>query len=236
MAELVIAVSAMHEETKEFCKDYLLEEVPNVIDIEVCVTEEDLLQEKEIYKDKVSSDTYLEQLVLFRLIARRIVKFHRLFFHSSAIAVDGEVYLFAAPSGTGKSTHTRIWRKHFGNRAIMVNDDMPFLHCEEKGNIMVYGSPWNGKHHISNNVVLPLKGICILTQAEENRIYRVSPEDAFRRMYLQTYHVRTNTEHMRDTMECIGRILECPVWHLECNISEEAARLSYETMSGNNWD
>lgn len=236
MAELVIAVSAMHEETKRFCKDYLLEEVPRVIDIEVCVTEEDILRERELCKSQTCSDRYLETLVLLRLIASRIVKFHRLFFHSSAIAVDGEVYLFTAPSGTGKSTHARIWRRHFGNRAVMVNDDKPFLCCEEKGKIVVYGSPWDGKHRLSNNVGLPLKGICILTQAEENRIYPVSPEDAFRRFYLQTYHVRTDAEHMKDTLECIGRILEYPIWHLECNISEEAARLSYETMSGNNWD
>lgn len=236
MAELVISVSAMYEETKQFCKDYLLEDVPSVIDMEVCVTTEDVLREREICKNQKCSDKYLETLVLLRLIARRIVKFYRLFFHSSAIAVDGEVYLFAAPSGTGKSTHASIWRRHFGNRAVMVNDDKPFLCCEQKGKIVVYGSPWDGKHRLSNNVGLPLKGICILSQAGENRIYPVSPEEAFRRIYLQTYHVRTNAEYMKDTLKCISRILEYPVWHLECNISEEAAKLSYEAMSGNNWN
>lgn len=236
MAELTISVSAMYEETKQFCKDYLLEEVPSVIDMEVYVTTQDILREREICQNPKCSEQYLETLVLLRLIARQIVRFDRLFFHSSAIAVDGEVYLFTAPSGTGKSTHTRIWREHFGKQAVMVNDDKPFLYCNRERKIFVYGSPWDGKHRLSSNVGLPLKGICILSQAKENRIYRISPKDAFERIYMQTYHVRKDTEHMRDTLACIGKILEYPVWRLECNISEEAAKLSYETMSGNNWD
>ena len=238
MAELVIAVSAMYEETKQFCKDYLLEDVPNNMDMEVNVTTEDILREREILEkssEERCSDKYLEKLVVLRKIARQLSRFQTVFFHGSAIAVDGEVYLFTAPSGTGKSTHTRMWRKHFGERAVMVNDDKPFLQMKEDGRIMVYGTPWDGKHRLSKNIGLPLKGICILSQAEENRIRPVSPEDGFKRIYLQTYHVKKDTRNMKATLDVIEGMLRFPLWHLECNISEEAAKLSYETMSEKKW-
>ena len=40
--------------------------------------------------------------------------------HSSAIAVDGNAYLFSAHSGTGKSTHTSLWLDHFKDRALKM--------------------------------------------------------------------------------------------------------------------
>lgn len=239
MAELVISVSAMYEETKQLCKDYLLEDIPCNADIEVCVTTEDILREKELLEKSNSewySDKYLENIVVLRQIARQLSKFHRVFFHGSAIAVDGEVYLFTAPSGTGKSTHTRLWKQHLGEHAVMVNDDKPIIQMKTDGNIIVYGTPWDGKHRLSNNIGLPLKGICILSQAKENKIRRISKEDGFGRIYLQTYHVKRDTNNVATTLKVIEGMLKFPLWHLECNVSEEAAKLSYEMMSGKKWN
>lgn len=86
------------------------------------------------------SDAYLETLAVYRKIADYLLSCDTLLFHGSVIAVDGEGYLFTAKSGTGKSTHTRLWREYFGERAVIVNDDKPLLHITDSG-VTAYGTP-----------------------------------------------------------------------------------------------
>ena len=233
LADKVVAISANYATTKQFCRDYLLDELPSKVDIEVNVTQEAMeFEREEAKKTGMFSDRYLETLAVHRQVAEQMTKYHTVLFHGSAIAVDGEVYLFTAPSGTGKSTHTRLWRERFGDRAFMVNDDKPFLHLEEDGSITVYGAPWDGKHHLSRNLGLPLKVICILEQAPENQIQRLSQKESFQTIYLQTYRTTQDAVVMKHTLEVLSGIMRYPIWHLGCTISQEAVSLSYEAMSG----
>ena len=237
LADRLVVVSANYETTKTFCEAYVLQEQPSGVDIEVEVSLEDIAKERKASKDedaKLFSDNYLEILSLHRKVSEKLTKYNTVLFHGSAIAVDGEVYLFTAPSGMGKSTHTRLWRERFGKRAFMVNDDKPYLHLRADGSIVVYGTPWDGKHRLSENVSLPLKAICILSQAPENKIYKVSKKDGLQPLYRQTYWDKSNPQMVKDTLEVLAGILEQPLWHLECNISQEAVTLSYEAMSGKN--
>ena len=234
LADKVVAVSANYQSTKGFCKKYLVEE-PSEIDVEVNIDLADIEEEKKVAQDAglaAFSDQYLETLALHRKVSEELTKYNTVLFHGSAIAVDGEVYLFTAPSGTGKSTHTRLWRECFGERAIMVNDDKPFLHLNEDGSITVYGAPWDGKHHLSTNVGMPLKAICILSQAPENKIEKVSKKDGLQPLYLQTFWSNTNKGMVKNSLEVLSGILNQSLWHLECNISKEAVKVSYEAMSG----
>ncbi len=236
LADKVISVSANYQTTREFCKKYLLDEEPSEVDIEVCVCLEDVEEEKKVAQEAnlgAFSDKYLETLALHRKVSEALTKYNTVLFHGSAIALDGEVYLFTAPSGTGKSTHTRLWRECFGERAMMVNDDKPFLHLNEDGSMTVYGAPWDGKHHLSTNVGLPLKAICMISQAPENRIYKVSKKDGLQPLYLQTFWSNSNQSMVKNSLEVLSGILNQPLWHLECNISKEAVKVSYEAMSGN---
>ena len=61
---------------------------------------------------------------------RQLLDFNGMLLHASAVMVDGKAYLFTAPSGTGKSTHTRLWLQQFGERAAILNDDKPALRFE----------------------------------------------------------------------------------------------------------
>lgn len=83
------------------------------------------LKGKKAMADGEYSLSYLETLAVYRKIVTRLVFSDILLIHGSAIAVDGKAYLFTAPSGTGKSTHTRMCREYFKDRAVMVNDDKP---------------------------------------------------------------------------------------------------------------
>ena len=176
------------------------------------------------------SDAYLETLAVYRKIAEHLLSCDTLLFHGSVIAVDGEGYLFTAKSGTGKSTHTRLWREYFGERAVMVNDDKPLLHIADSG-VTAYGTPWDGKHRLSTNIVVPLKGICILTRDITNHIEQVEPHAVYPLIVQQTNR-SLSAEGMKQTLSLIDRMLNVvPVYRLGCNMDIEAARVAYEGMN-----
>ena len=151
-------------------------------------------------------------------------------FHGSVIAVDGEGYLFTAQSGTGKSTHTRLWREYFGERAVMVNDDKPLLHITDSG-VTAYGTPWDGKHRLSTNTAVPLKGICILTRNAKNHIEPVEPHAVYPLIVQQTNR-SLSADGMKQTLSLIDRMLNVvPVYRLGCNMDIEAAKVAYEGMN-----
>lgn len=176
------------------------------------------------------SDAYLETLAVYRKIADHLLSCDTLLFHGSVIAVDGEGYLFTAKSGTGKSTHTRLWREYFGERAVMVNDDKPLLHITDSG-VTAYGTPWDGKHGLSTNTAVPLKGICILTRDTTNHIEQAEPHAVYPLIVQQTNR-SLSADGMKQTLSLIDRMLNVvPVCRLGCNMDIEAARVAYEGMN-----
>ena len=150
--------------------------------------------------------------------------------HGSTVAVDGNAYLFTAPCGTGKSTHTRLWRELFGDRAVMVNDDKPFLQITEDG-VWAYGSPWCGKHGLATNVCVPLKGICFLQRGKENSICSVDPEE-YLGMLRHQMHVPVDPELLRISDTLVDSLAKfVPMWEMRCNMNLDAAKVSYDAMS-----
>ena len=98
-------------------------------DFVIEVTDEEVEREKK-KSEPGASKGIIESLAIYRKLCEKILDRNCVLFHCSAVAVDGKAYLFTAASGTGKSTHTRMWRQHFGGRAVMVNDDKPILRME----------------------------------------------------------------------------------------------------------
>lgn len=149
--------------------------------------------------------------------------------HSSAVEYNGGAYLFSAPSGTGKSTHTALWLKEFEGARI-INDDKPAILLKEDG-IFACGTPWSGKSDLNLPVCVPLKGICILERSAENHIERLSAESALFPLLDQTVRPQ-DEERMGLLLEMLERVIdEVGVWKMGCNISAQAARMAYETMS-----
>ena len=62
---------------------------------------------------------------------RQLLLHKGLMLHASAVVMDGYAYLFSAPCGTGKSTHTDMWKAAFGDAVVMLNDDKPALKKEQ---------------------------------------------------------------------------------------------------------
>ncbi len=155
--------------------------------------------------------------------------------HSSAVVVDGRAYLFSAPSGTGKSTHTSQWLKLFGERAYILNDDKPALRLTENC-VTAYGTPWSGKSNLNVNTGVPVAGICVLERSEQNFIEPLDEGTAIFSILNQT--LRPKEEAAMDTLlTYIDRtIATVPVWRMGCNISLDAAQTAYNAMSSTDTD
>lgn len=183
----------------------------------------------ELYLDGIRPEmlTYMET---GRLFSVALLAHSGLHLHASAVALDGKAYLFSAPSGTGKSTHTRFWQQVFGEAAQVFNDDKPALRYVD-GQWYAYGTPWCGKDGINQNKKIPLAGICFLKQAKENRIRRLAASEAVQKLLWQTIHRFRTVENMDRTLAQVDLLVrEIPVFELENRPEPEAARLSYETM------
>lgn len=92
--------------------------------------------------------------------------------HSSTIECEGRAVLFLGESGTGKSTHTRLWQEHIPG-ARLLNDDSPIIRMYQ-GQATAFGSPWSGKTPCYRNISRPIAGIVRLSQAPANEITRLS--------------------------------------------------------------
>ena len=192
LAGKVIRVHALFDSTRAFCRDYLTEGEPDFT-LRITQPDIDFERQKSAREDELEgipvrhfSDAYLETLAVYRKIVEWMLGEEILLFHGSVVAVDGQGYLFTAKSGTGKSTHTRLWREVFGERAVMVNDDKPLLQVTDHG-VFAHGTPWNGKHRLSTNISVPLAAICILERGEENRIVPITAREALPMLFQQSY-------------------------------------------------
>lgn len=142
--------------------------------------------------------------------------------HSSAISYENGGVLFSAPSGTGKSTHTGLWKKVYGDKVKIINDDMPAIRFID-GGWKLCGTPWCGKTGINVSECVPLKGIVFLERGVENEIIPLSPQEAVFGIMNQTM-LPLYRELMNEVLESIGKLAsETPAYRLKCNISEEAA-------------
>lgn len=236
LADVVIRIEPMFDYIKEYCGDYLTEEEA---ELTIRTEPEDIVFERERSAKEAElegraaeeySDAYLETLAVYRKIAVRMLDYGTLLFHGSVIAVDGAGYLFTAKSGTGKSTHTRLWMERFGDRAVMVNDDKPLLKMTDRG-VIAYGTPWDGKHRLSTNTAVLLKAICILTRSGENYIEEIQPMTAYPLLLQQTYRP-SDGGAMQQTMKLIDVMMRnTRFYKLGCNMSPEAAKVAYEGMA-----
>ena len=229
LADLNIEITSVFPRVHDLCRYYRLDGADNCCpDISVCTGTADIEFERE--KSGANySDRYLEQLAVYRKIAEKLPEYDTFLFHGSAVSVDGEGYVFTAVSGTGKSTHVRLWRELLEDRAVMVNDDKPLIRVTETGTF-VCGSPWDGKHRLSSNIEVPVRAICILERAEENRISEITQAEALPMLLQQAYRP-FDPAALALTMNLVDR-MRVKYYRLGCNMELDAAELSYRTMSG----
>ncbi len=232
----VLVIRSMYELIQRMCSDYRSDEPEDFsVTISPEMIEAERLKSKEQHEREglpaydYPSD-YLETLAVYRELSSRLIAYDTLLFHGSVVAVDGFAYLFTAKSGVGKSTHVSLWRRLLGERALMVNDDKPLIRLTD-GLPVVYGTPWDGKHHLSANVEVPLRAICLLERSEENRIERIAPSSACSFLLHQSFHP-SDKGLLLSSLSLVNRLSgNVALYRLWCNMDISAAELSFSTMS-----
>ncbi len=232
IAGCVARIHSIFESTPAFFSRYLTDESA---DFEITVTQADVDYERQMHLQEALEegfrirnfpDTFLERASIQRKFADRLFEHDTLLLHGSTVAVDGSAYLFTAKSGTGKSTHTRLWCQLLGDRAVMVNDDKPFLKFTG-AEVLAYGSPWSGKHGLDTNICVPLKGICILERGAQNHIHPITAQEAMPMLLHQSHCPEGAT--LNRLLEMLTR--QVPLWHMECTKDISAAEVAYKAMS-----
>ncbi|MBE7087312.1 MAG: hypothetical protein E7369_03330 [Clostridiales bacterium] len=227
IADIVFDARPIYKYSASICAKYeYVGDEPSAFS--VVMTEDDIAKERALAPE--FPDAYLESLALFRkLCDYALENADGIIFHSSAIMVDGKAYLFTAPSGTGKSTHTRLWREMLGDKAVMINDDKPIIRYVD-GDFYVYGTPWNGKHRLDTNARAKIDGICAIRQAKENVIEKCSTQEMLITIMNQTIRP-TDIGQMDKLLGLIDKMLKTvKLYKLGCNVSKEAAETSYNAM------
>ncbi len=229
-------VRSLFDSTRDYCRKYLTEKTPEwTLEIsreDLDFEQQDAYEEalREGFKPRRFTDPFLDRAAIQRKAAEVLFDSDTLLFHGSALAVDGEGYLFTAKSGTGKSTHTRYWREVFGSRTVMVNDDKPFLRLTDHG-VFLCGAPWSGKHGLDENITVPLKGICILERGAKNAVCPLAPAEALPRLLHETIAPLAPGKEAR-FQELVHALAEAvPLWRMSCTKDPQAAVIAWEAMS-----
>ena len=223
-ADVPVTISARYPYLARMCRGYETE-MPG---IRMEVTPEEIEREHTGMGEDFPMD-YLESLAIYRKICEEMLFYDTFLFHGSAVEVDGEAYLFTAPSGTGKSTHVRLWKERFGERAVVINDDKPLIQVREEA-VYVCGTPWSGKHRLDSNRKTPLRAVCLLERGMKNHVERITPADGYPALFRQTYRPK-DRERMKRTLGLLGQLANriC-LYRMQCDISQDAVTAAWEAM------
>lgn len=223
LADKVVEIETRCERARRLLQPYRCE---GEAEFRLSTNQSDIDAERERSGGLDCADAYYEMAAVQRKLSRWLLTKDVLLFHGSALSMDGKGYIFTAPSGTGKSTHARLWRERFGERVTMVNDDKPFLKISNDG-VTVYGSPWSGKHRLDANISVPLHSLALLERAEQNSIERIPPIKAVTKLLQQSYR----DEDIEQIFPLVLKLAEItPICLLRCNMEPEAALVAYEGM------
>lgn len=235
IAKVNIGIDSIYNDVFDLCKDYISDEKS---DFCIKITPEDIEYEREKSKREAAverrayqdfKDGYLETLAVYRKIAVGLLDYGSVLMHGAVVGLNGQAYMFTAPSGVGKTTHTSFWLKTFPETFIL-NGDKPLL-LFENGKVFACGTPWAGKEGRNKNIILPLKGICVLARGKENIIKPVEFKDIYPIIFQQIYRP-TDEKSLLKTMEYIKRLGEnTKFYFMRCNLCESAANVAFEGMN-----
>ncbi len=229
IAGLTVKIENCGGRTLKQAKAYLSENQSESQNIDIVINVDDARVKRAVKEHPELSAPDWDYMISGNDFYVGLLHFDGILLHSSCVVVDGVAYAFSADSGVGKSTHTQLWLKHFGDRAYILNDDKPAIRKID-GKIYACGTPWSGKNDCSVPEIVPLGGICFIERDTYNHIEKAPVEKAVFNIFSQTLRKlgETNMDRLLDVIESI--FSSVPLYQLGCNISDEAVEVAYGTM------
>lgn len=232
LAGVNILVKTIFPQTEMAFVDFLSDEK---YDYCTEITEQRLVFERKllynIYPHKQFKDFEIEINALYRDIPKILIKENIILFHGVLIEMEQKGYLFTAPSGTGKSTHARLWTKYYGNKVKIINGDKPLIKLTENG-VYAYGSPWKGKEKIGSNDCVKLFSICYLQRSPSNLIEQVEFDAKSLAWLLEQTQIKGLESSITERIRLFEKAaIHVSLYNLKCNISNEAVEVAYNGMN-----
>ena len=151
--------------------------------------------------------------------------------HASTVVKDGRAYLFLAKSGTGKSTHSRMWMQAIPGTHLM-NDDNPVVRCWPDGRVVAYGTPWSGKTPCYRNESFPVGAFVRIERAPENRLERLSVVEAYASLYSSCSGFKADRAMGDGLHAAISAAVQgAPSFAMHCLPDEDAARVCFNGIT-----
>ncbi|MBP3580243.1 MAG: hypothetical protein J6K12_03225 [Clostridia bacterium] len=229
IADLNIDIQYSHRYLDNLCKNYLAENQNVKADFAVFPIQEDVEKDRKVLDESHYPTPYLESLSVYRQIARKILEYDGIILHASVVEMDGKAYAFTAPSGTGKSTHCRLWLEAFPEKARIINGDKPLIRYID-GKLYAYGTPWCGKENYNVNTKAELCSICFINRGQENVIKQIDKNEAVKKIFTQLLLPETNAQ--TDSFFNMLAVMcdKVKFYSLQCNMDLDAALTAYEGM------
>ena len=227
IADLIVEYTAKYDELKRLSEQFIYNGERET-DITLSVTDKQL---ENMLSRSVEGTTIsgIENLAMSSEFNRAAIKYGVMLVHSSALIYNNEAYLFSADSGVGKSTHTKLWLKAFGDKVHIMNDDKPVVRLYDD-HAQAYGTPFDGGSGIALNERYPLKAIIFVERGEENSVRIPDNKEIIQKLYFQTARMvnRETAEKMLVNME---RLLHLTKFYiLTCNMDISAAYTAYNSI------
>ncbi len=171
----------------------------------------------------------IEDYAIATQFNRAAINYGTMLVHSSALICDGGAYLFSADSGVGKSTHTKLWLKAFGDKVHIMNDDKPVVKLYDD-RAVAFGTPFDGGSGIALNESYPLRAIIFVERGEQNSVRIPDSREIIQKLYFQTARMvdRETAEKMLVNMEKLISLTRFYV--LTCNMDISAAYAAYNSI------
>ena len=227
IADIAFEFEPKNAEVKELLASYSCDAKAEA---KIEITDADLENEKN-FSDSDLGFALEATVILRKLCNLLIYRFDGMFLHSATIVYNGGAYAFAAPSGTGKTTHILKWKKLLGDKVQILNGDKLFLRYLD-GSIIAYGNPWQGKENLGFNGKIPLKGILVLKRDKENFAKKLSATDALMSLVNSSLFPKEKEGRIKELDFFDKLISQIPVYELHCNLDDTAVFTAISAIEG----
>lgn len=227
LAELNIEINSKYMHIENMCREYKVPGSDFVPDFSVKVTDEEIRNENENISG--FSNGYLESLAVYRKIAENLLDYDGFLMHGVVLEYDGCGVAFIAKSGTGKSTHAKLWCDMLGSKCRIINGDKPLIRIKN-GIPYAYGTPWSGKEGWHSNTCVPLKKLCFIERSLSNKCIPLNQSDVI--SYIINHIHVPDRKRMLEIVDLLDDLIQhTESYVIRCKPEPEAAITAFREIT-----